>query len=276
MTNKTQETLQFHPLADMFEMMEGKEFDALVADIKAHGLNEPITLFKGMVLDGRNRARACSAAGVKPRYHEIGGNEADARAFVVSANIKRRHLKPKEKSNLLKKLVAAEPELSDRQHAKRAGVDHKTIAKARKKGEATGEVSPVGKRKGADNKTRAVARKPRPSNRLTKKGRKAADAAPITTEEVVAAAAQATLDLEKQLADDRKWARDLVKLDRHVARSLHDILMNQKRRDVFLDALITALKSGSDGNAADPEASATNMGAKFAALDADSKEEKAA
>jgi ParB-like chromosome segregation protein Spo0J len=54
--------LKFHPLADLFPLTEGAEFDALVADIKANGLNEDIVLFEGMILYGRNRYRACLAA----------------------------------------------------------------------------------------------------------------------------------------------------------------------------------------------------------------------
>jgi hypothetical protein len=59
------EELKFHPLADIFPLMEGAEFDELVADIKVNGLHEPITLFEGKILDGRNRYRALRAIGVK-------------------------------------------------------------------------------------------------------------------------------------------------------------------------------------------------------------------
>ena len=82
--------LSDHPLAGIFPLMEGDEFDALVADIKTNGLINPITLFENMVLDGRNRVRACVAAGVARRYDTYAGSEP--LAFVVSQNIARRHL----------------------------------------------------------------------------------------------------------------------------------------------------------------------------------------
>lgn len=82
--------LQQHPLSAAYPKMEPKEFDALVADITAHGqLHDCVTL-DGMVLDGMTRYRACLAAGIECRFVEYDGT--DPRAFVESVNGHRRHL----------------------------------------------------------------------------------------------------------------------------------------------------------------------------------------
>jgi ParB-like chromosome segregation protein Spo0J len=87
------------PPADEVELQD------LADDIRAHGLLDPIVLFEGMILDGRNRAAACERAGVEPRYLQFGGGREDALMLVVSHNLKRRHLS---KQAIADALVAAE------------------------------------------------------------------------------------------------------------------------------------------------------------------------
>jgi hypothetical protein len=63
--------LRFHPVAQLFPLLEGAEYAALVQSIKTHGLLNPGTIHPddaNLVLDGRNRLRACSEAGVEMRF----------------------------------------------------------------------------------------------------------------------------------------------------------------------------------------------------------------
>ncbi len=91
MNEETGTGLKPHPLAELLPLLEGEEFEALVADLKANGLLEPITTYQGLILDGRNRDRACAVAGIKPATQEFEGLGSPA-AFVVAKNIHRRHL----------------------------------------------------------------------------------------------------------------------------------------------------------------------------------------
>jgi len=81
-----------HPLADIFPLLTGAEFDALVEDVRANGVLEPIWICQGKILDGRNRYRAARAAGVHCPTQTYEGT--DPLGFVVSLNLKRRHLSP--------------------------------------------------------------------------------------------------------------------------------------------------------------------------------------
>jgi N6-adenosine-specific RNA methylase IME4 len=97
------ETLPFHPLADIFPQLEGAEFDDLVADIAAHGVREKGKLYEGSILDGRNRYRASLVAGADMEFEQFDG--ADPVAFVISANLRRRHMTESQRAHVAAKLA---------------------------------------------------------------------------------------------------------------------------------------------------------------------------
>jgi hypothetical protein len=73
----------------------------------------------------------------------LGDKGADAHAYVISANIHRRHLTAAQKIDLVEKLIKANPEMSSRRAAKLAGVSPTTATKSRQKLEQSGDVSTV-------------------------------------------------------------------------------------------------------------------------------------
>lgn len=113
--------LAAHPAAMLFPLLQGTEFGALVEDIEINGLREPIVLYQGVVLDGRNRLRACELAGVPPRFVEWDGVGSPL-AFIVSRNLRRRHLNESQRSILGAQVKAMfEEEAAERENATRFG-----------------------------------------------------------------------------------------------------------------------------------------------------------
>lgn len=88
-----------HPAAELFPLIQGDDFEELVADVAANGLLEPIWLTSdGALLDGRNRVRACHRTGTPVSTRTYEGS--DPVGFVVSLNLKRRHLTTGQKAML--------------------------------------------------------------------------------------------------------------------------------------------------------------------------------
>jgi ParB-like chromosome segregation protein Spo0J len=91
--------LRIHPLAEMIPAMSEEEFADLKADIEANGQAEPITLYRGDVLDGRHRSRACEELSIQPLIREYTGDQPAA--YVLSLNVKRRNLTPSQRAAIV-------------------------------------------------------------------------------------------------------------------------------------------------------------------------------
>jgi N6-adenosine-specific RNA methylase IME4 len=98
--------MKAHSLADLFPTMEGAEFEQLKADIKANKLREPIWLLDGKILDGRNRYRACQILRIKPDTRKFDPKRhGDPLAFIISMNLKRRHLDESQRAMIAARLA---------------------------------------------------------------------------------------------------------------------------------------------------------------------------
>lgn len=60
-----------HPAAELLPKMLWPEQERLLEDIKANGLQGPIVLLNGQVLDGRHRQELCELAKIESRYPPI-------------------------------------------------------------------------------------------------------------------------------------------------------------------------------------------------------------
>src|SRR5262249_17318071 len=82
---------EFHPIANVFPLMKGEEFKQFKNDIRSNKLREQIIIYEGKILDGRNRYNACKELGLPVDTRPLPAG-TDPVAFVVSANVHRRHL----------------------------------------------------------------------------------------------------------------------------------------------------------------------------------------
>jgi ParB-like chromosome segregation protein Spo0J len=274
---------KFHPLADIFPLMEGEEFDALVADIKANGLISPVVVHEDMILDGRNRYRACLEGGIEPTFRPYTGD--DPAAYVISANIHRRHLTTEQKRDLIARLVKAQPEKSDRQIAKTAKVHHETVGTVRKQLEARGDVAESATRtdtKGRKQPAKKKAGRPEVADAPDELPSEPKVAEPVG-EPATTTVATTGKPLSRKERQERREIRRveierlatrLIEVDPGSARKLYDILWEDDR---YADALVEALsrvlrideendeKNGAEGNGTHPQASANQRKAEHAA-----------
>lgn len=119
---------QPHPIAAFLPSMDEKQLAALADSIKHDGLGHDITLFEGMVLDGRARQEACRRSGIIPRYSEFVGSRDEALAFVINQNVHRRHLSDEQRNMIAALMVNTE--VGSNQHPRKLGLEHVPVGRA--------------------------------------------------------------------------------------------------------------------------------------------------
>jgi hypothetical protein len=107
-------------------------YQRLKQDIELHGQREPVVFYREQLLDGRNRERACRELGIPLSDCELDDND-DPVAYVISANLHRRHLNESQRALVAARLQAMlKPAAKERQKA--GGGDQKSpAAKSRRK-----------------------------------------------------------------------------------------------------------------------------------------------
>lgn len=84
--------MEFHEISSIFPLMSGEPFAALVEDIRARGVIEPVWLYEGKIIDGRNRYNAANEVGAEFETRTFGGSPLEAIEQVWSLNCARRHM----------------------------------------------------------------------------------------------------------------------------------------------------------------------------------------
>jgi hypothetical protein len=135
----------FHAYTNLFPRLDKKSFEKLKDDIQASGGNHtPIMVYQNEVIDGRERYDACKALNIFPTCADLEepeeGKGVDLMAYVISANLHRRHLTTSQRAIIAGRISTGK--LGDNQHteefitieeaAKLLNIGDKSVKRGRK------------------------------------------------------------------------------------------------------------------------------------------------
>jgi ParB-like chromosome segregation protein Spo0J len=125
-------TGEVHPVAAIFPMLYGEDYLELKASIEADGLLAPIVVDDdGVLIDGRNRAKACQDLAIEPRLvllSEVAPG-VDASTYILASNISRRHLSKGQRAMAVARVLLVSSK-SQQESANAVGVSRQRVTQA--------------------------------------------------------------------------------------------------------------------------------------------------
>lgn len=94
-----------HKFAAAFPPMTDREFIVLKEHIETCGQRTPIIVWRGQILDGVHRARACAELNIEPLVFHFDGDEKAALDEVIAKNLIHRHLDESQRAMVGAKLA---------------------------------------------------------------------------------------------------------------------------------------------------------------------------
>jgi hypothetical protein len=117
--------------ANNMPMIDGKPRNDLKEDIEKKGILTKIVLYKGEILDGRNRYSCGKEIGYAfsaKDFETFSGTEEEAEAYVISTNFLRRQLTSAQKNEVIRTMILKYPHETVREIATRCGLQsHSTV-----------------------------------------------------------------------------------------------------------------------------------------------------
>ena len=288
------DVLKIHPAAEMFPRMSEDELRELGEDIKCQGqLTHPIVLClmedqTVQLVDGRNKLDAMEAVGIQFAFKstmdkalwQLDADELELShceivppnevlSYVISANVRRRHLTAEQKRELIAKLLKADPTKSNRQIAKMVDASHPHIAKVRTELEQVGDVETV--TTSVDTRGRKQPAKKKHNSIISTTSAKVIEIAEVPAEQQVEAVSKivgvdnawraenrSVRQAEKKRQEEKRedmaveierLAAKLVETDPESARALHKILWEEPRGALYRLMMALARGLGIDDDA---------------------------
>lgn len=201
-----------HPMAAYRKPLAPAKYEELLASIRQDGLRVPILLYRGQIIDGRARQRACEELGVTPTYIEFIGKNRAARTEMRRLNpdprVKSRGIESRRR---IAAALIANPLAPLRIIAKQLDVSMSWVWQVRKELEEKGEIERVKALVGANG-------------RLYRRQEEVVEEGPLRakTRGIVAKRIQRIEELAAQRYSATQIAQILGSTEQYVRRLIHE------------------------------------------------------